>query len=140
MPEEEQQQRPVDALKASLDATQRTPRKAACKTQCFILFFLWHSQSKSMHPTQSAELPTRSKNDVQEQLDEFSKRMSLAGKISQQDLDNLMKEEKIRIAMQKLAQAQLEEVCLLLVVDKNKYCYNLCIFSAKGRHQSIFTR
>lgn len=50
--------------------------------------------------------------DVQEQLQEFSKRMSAAGKISQQDLDNLMKEEKIRIAMEKLATAQMQEVRL----------------------------
>lgn len=48
--------------------------------------------------------------DVQERLEQFGKRLSAAGTISQQDLDNLMKEEKIRIAMEKMANAQLQEV------------------------------
>lgn len=48
--------------------------------------------------------------DVRDHLEMFSKRMSATGKISQQDLDNLMKEEKIRIAMEKLASAQMQKV------------------------------
>ncbi|EDQ92670.1 uncharacterized protein MONBRDRAFT_31043 [Monosiga brevicollis MX1] len=46
---------------------------------------------------------------VSQHLDHFSKRLSSMGQISTVDLENMMKEEKIRIAMSKLAAAQMQK-------------------------------
>jgi 3-dehydroquinate dehydratase len=55
-------------------------------------------------------------SELQTRLTDFSKRMSNTGQMSQHDLENMMKEEKIRLAMEKMAAAQMQKVSVLRVI------------------------
>lgn len=86
------------------------------RTLPFFIFFLIFCFISTSHNTHRLTFDAHCNaaashmGNVQDHLEMFSKRMSATGKISQQDLDNLMKEEKIRIAMEKLASAQMQKV------------------------------
>eukprot|EP00045_Choanoeca_perplexa_P013823 m.158417 g.158417 ORF g.158417 m.158417 type:complete len:585 (+) comp16468_c0_seq4:524-2278(+) len=78
----------------------------------------------------------RTNSELQTRLTDFSKRMSNSGQMSQHDLENMMKEEKIRLAMEKMAAAQLQKFVIkvhlsdgtskTLAVTTNETAYEVC--------------
>eukprot|EP00730_Choanoeca_flexa_P007776 TRINITY_DN12391_c3_g1_i22.p1 TRINITY_DN12391_c3_g1~~TRINITY_DN12391_c3_g1_i22.p1 ORF type:complete len:664 (+),score=160.61 TRINITY_DN12391_c3_g1_i22:48-2039(+) len=76
------------------------------------------AQPNSGHHLQ--RVPTykpRSNSELQVRLTDFSKRMSNSGQMSKHDLENMMKEEKIRLAMEKMAAAQLQKFVIKVHVS-----------------------
>eukprot|EP00049_Salpingoeca_infusionum_P007081 m.115439 g.115439 ORF g.115439 m.115439 type:complete len:717 (-) comp13566_c0_seq1:279-2429(-) len=56
---------------------------------------------------------------VHKHLEDLSKRVSAQGQLSRNDLDAMMKEEKVRIAMAKLAEAQNQKVVVKIELNSN---------------------
>eukprot|EP00051_Salpingoeca_urceolata_P015155 m.195076 g.195076 ORF g.195076 m.195076 type:complete len:719 (+) comp18309_c0_seq2:273-2429(+) len=84
-----------------------------------------------------AQVPMRPKNaaEIQQRLSAYRKEVqSQLGTVSATELDNLMKEEKIRIAMEKLANASRQQLILKIFLDEAT-CKTLAVdTSQSARH------